>query len=128
MKEVAQQFGVSKSIISRIPSRYRLRNNVERLSGSDHRRKTTVRKERKMLKTVKLDPQKTAVYVKTFANKHLGVNIAVFTARNRLRGANLFARRPVKKPVISNINKKKRLDFSRRYLHWSKKQWANVER
>ena len=43
MKEVAHQFGVRKSIIYRIFSRYRLRNNVERLSGSGHRRKTTVR-------------------------------------------------------------------------------------
>ena len=107
MKEVARQFGVSKSIISRIYSRYRLRNNVERLSGSGHRRKTTVRQDRQMLKTVKLDPRKTAADVKTFANKHLGVIIGVFTARNRLREANLFARRPVKKPLISKINKKR---------------------
>ena len=104
MKEVARQFGFSKSIISRIYSRYRLRNNVERLSKSGNRRKTTVRQDRQMLKTVKLDPRKTAADVKT--NKHLGVNIGVFTARNRLRDANLFARRPAKKPLISKIKKK----------------------
>ena len=79
MKEVARQFGVSKSIIYRIYSRYRLRNNVERLSGSGHRRKTNVRQDRQTLKTVIFDPRKTAD-VKTFANKHLGVNIGVFTA------------------------------------------------
>ena len=60
-----------------------------------------------MLKTVKLYPRKTAVDVKTFANEHLGVNIGVFTARNRLRDANLFARRPARKPLISKINKKR---------------------
>ena len=60
MKEVARKFGVSKSIISRISSKYRLRNNVERLSGSGHRRKTIVRQDRQMLKTVKLDPRKSS--------------------------------------------------------------------
>ena len=60
-----------------------------------------------MLKTVKLDPRKTAVDVKTFENKHLGVNIGVFTVRNRLRERNLLARRPAKKALISKINKNK---------------------
>ena len=96
MKEVARQFGVSKSIISRINSRYRLRNNVERLSGTGRRRKTTVRQDRQILKIVKLDPRKTAVDVKTFAKKHLGVNIGVFTARNRLRDANFFCKKTCK--------------------------------
>ena len=49
MKEVAYQFGVSKLTISRISSRYRIRNNVERLSESGNSHKTTVRQDRQML-------------------------------------------------------------------------------
>ena len=105
MKEVAHQFGVSKSTISRISSRYQQRNNVERLSGIGRRRKTTVRQDRQ-IKIVKQDPRKIAVDVKTFANAYLGVNIRVFTARHRHREVNLFARRPAKKPLISKTNKK----------------------
>lgn len=126
MNEVAHQFDINKSTVCRIASRYRQRNNVERKSGSGRPRKSTARQDRQMTKIVKIDPRKTAVDVTSYANEQLGVPIGVHTARNRLKEANLLARRPAKKPLISMVNKKKRLDFARRYLHWSKEQWAKV--
>lgn len=56
----------------------------------------------------------------------MDLNISVHTARRRLRAAELYARRPAKKPFISEKNRKARLAFARRYQHWTKDDWSKV--
>lgn len=53
-------------------------------------------------------------------------NISEWTVRRRLRAAGLHGRRPVKKPLISHKNRKARLEFARRHLHWTRHQWENI--
>ena len=126
MREVGHLFGVNQSTVCRIKSRFFLRNSVERKPGSGNPRKTISRQDRQMIALVKKDPRKTAVDVANFANEQMGVSIGVHTVRRRLKEANLHARRPAKKPLISAINKKKRLEFAKRYKDWSNEQWAKV--
>lgn len=124
--EIAHLHNIDKSTVCRIASRYRLTKNVERKSGSGRPRKTTARQDRQMTKMIKIDPRKTAMDVVSYANDQLEVNIGVHTVRRRLIEANLFARRPAKKPLISRVNKKKRVDFAKRHIHWTREQWAKV--
>ena len=65
-----------------------------------------------MVKIRKVNPRQTPLDITSYAKAHTGVH----TARKRLKEAKL-ARRPSKKPLISKVNKKRRLDFARRYLH-----------
>ena len=48
------------------------------------------------------------------------------TVKRRLRDAGLFGRRPVKKPWISEKNRKVRLQWAKDHLHWTTQQWAQV--
>lgn len=126
MQDVALEFGVATSTISRIVSRYREQGDINREVGSGRPRKTTPRQDREIRKQVKVHPLKTAVEVTDYVNEHLEVNVGVHTVRRRLRESELYARRPAKKPYISSINRKKRLDFAKRHMHWTSEQWAKV--
>ncbi|KAF2897574.1 hypothetical protein ILUMI_08600 [Ignelater luminosus] len=44
-------------------------------------------------------------------------NISVRTVQRRLNDAGLFGRHPARKPLISEENRKKRLDFAKKHLH-----------
>lgn len=46
--------------------------------------------------------------------------------KRRLRDGGLFGRRPVKKPLISEKNRKKRLQWAKEHLYWTLKQWEKV--
>ena len=81
---------------------------MERKPKSGSPRKSTAHQGRQMVKIVTVDPRKTTVNVTNYASKQLGISVGILTASNRLREANLVARRPTKKPLISQVNKKKK--------------------
>ena len=52
-----------------------------------------------MVKIEKVDPRETAVDITSYANKQFGISIGIHTARNRLREANLLARKPSQEAI-----------------------------
>lgn len=126
MQDIALEFCVATSTISRIISRYREQGDINRKVGSGRPRKTTSRLDREIIRQVKVNPFKTAVEVTQDMNEHFDVNVGVHTVRRRLVESKLYARRPARKPYISSINRKKRLDFAKRHMHWTSEQWTRV--
>jgi hypothetical protein len=39
---------------------------------------------------------------------------------------NFGSRRPIRKPLITTINKKKRVAWCKKYLHWTSDDWKRV--
>ena len=125
-REVADLFHVNQSSVSRIFMRYKKTKSVERLSGSGRPKKTSERLRRSLQRSSKSDPRKTAVDIAKEANEEFGVEISRQTASRIMEEANLFARRPAKKPLISKKNQKARLKFARAHLGWTSADWAKV--
>jgi transposase len=123
---VASQFGVDHGTISRIYGKSKAGKGVKRISGSGRPRKTSERQDRAMVKKAKKDPKKTAVDVMREVNEEIGLDISKRTARRRLNEAGLFGRRPSRKPLISEANRKARAAFAKDHLHWTKEEWAKV--
>uniref|UniRef100_A0A915CVX8 Transposase Tc1-like domain-containing protein n=1 Tax=Ditylenchus dipsaci TaxID=166011 RepID=A0A915CVX8_9BILA len=93
--------------------------SVSNRQRSGRPRKTSARDDRRLVKIVKGDPRKTATDVRIYANNNLSLGIVIRTARRILERANLPARHPSKKPLISKKNVKARLEFARKHLEWS---------
>ena len=123
---VATQFKLSHTAVSRLFKKFKATASVERKAGSGRPRKSTERLDRAMVRIVKEDPKKTAVDLMKYVREHLGLDIGVHTIRRRLNSAELFARRPAKKPLISEKNRRARLAFARRHQHWTKDDWAKM--
>lgn len=125
-RKVAEEFGVDYRTIARTYARFEDSQSVERKRGSGRPRKSTERQDRSLVKLVKQDPKKNAIDVLKYANETLGLKISGWTARRILTRAKLFARRPAKKPLVSDRNRKARLAFARQYQFWTSADWSKV--
>ena len=79
-----------------------------------------------MVRLVKRDPKANATDITNHAKQYLGLKISQRTAQRILRRAKIFARHPASKPMLSKIQKKARLDFARKYQHWSNQEWGKI--
>lgn len=55
-----------------------------------------------------------------------GLPVGVETVKRRLRAAGLYGRRPARKPLISEKNRKARLGFARKYERFTVADWSKV--
>ena len=58
--------------------------------------------------------------------KAAGAHVCSSTVRRRLLEVGRRARKPIKKQLLTDKIKKKRLAWARKYKHWTKKQWRYV--
>ena len=67
----------------------------------------------------------TAIHKKLFIDGDRQC-VGVRTVRRRLHEFGLFGRAARKKPFISPRNRKRRVEFAKRYLHWTVSDWAKI--
>lgn len=82
--------------------------------------------DRNILRVSRQNPCLSAVDIKRQLSEEDGVTISESTVRRRLQAGGLHGRRPAKKPFISVKNRKARLEFAKKHLHWTRRQWENV--
>lgn len=67
-----------------------------------------------------------AVQGQQYLKNHFDITISAQTVRNILQEEGLKACVKVKKPLMSKINMRKRLEFAIQYQHWSVEDWKSV--
>lgn len=125
-RNIALEFNINQSTVGRIYQRFMKEKRVIRKSGSGRPRKFNDRQERSLIRFIKSNPQKTAVDAKQNASGNVNHSFSVWTVRRILRRAKLFARRPAHKPLISKKNRLARIQFAKKYGHWTSNDWAKV--
>lgn len=125
-RDVAEQFHVNQKSVSNIYCRWKRTKTVERHRKCGRPKKTNDIQERDLVRMVKVDPTKTSTDVMAKASKEMGIELSKTTAKRILRRAKLFGRRPSKKPLISEKNRKARLAYSKKYKDQEAGIWNNV--
>lgn len=125
-RDVAKQFHVEHTTVSKIYRRWKTEKTVKRRPKSGRPRKLTARDERALVNYVKADPKRTSVDVKKAAQTDLGKEISETTAKRLLRDKGLWGRRPAKKPLISEKNRKARLAYAKKYRDIDPNLWNEV--
>lgn len=85
MRAAAKEYGVPKSIVTKICSKYDKMCLVSHKSGAGRPRKMTQKDDQTLTRLVKRDSLKTASHVGNQARKYLSVRITTRTARNILK-------------------------------------------
>lgn len=116
---VAEDFGVPQQTVSNLVKRFQVRGTVKRAPKCGKPRKTTVRIDKVIRRTSIADPRKTAADINADLRANYGVQVHDCTVRRRLNDFNLFGRHAVKKPYISEKNRKARLQFAKEHLNWT---------
>lgn len=123
-QEVARHFGVSRQTISALWTRYNNTNRVDDRPRSGRPRVTTQAQDRYIRLRHLRDRTTTATSTTT---QIPGVRrISDQTVRNRLREAGLFARRPVRRHVLTPRHLADRLLWCQQRVRWARARWRNV--
>lgn len=121
--DIASRFVLHKSVVSKTISNYKNRETVKSIKKSGRPRKTSKKLEQRIKWISQQNPKKSSAAIL----KELGdVNISYKTVQRRLIEVGLFSRRSAKKPMISSRNRKARLNFAKKYLHWTAAEWKKV--
>ena len=123
---MATEFQTSVWTVQRIFKQWKNTQDLKRKEKPGRKRKTNERLERYLTLEVKRDPDLSGVDIKNRASSSFGINLSERSARRILKRHKMEARRPAKKPLLRTRHAKARLQFSRRYCHWTFEDWSNV--
>lgn len=121
---VARHFGVSRQTITSLRQRFTTTNSVDDRPRSGRPRITTVAQDR-FIRLRHLRNRTTTAT--STASEIPGLRrISDQTVRNRLREAGLFARRPVRRNVLTPRHIAERLQWCQQRLRWPAARWRTV--
>ncbi len=119
---IAKQLNRGKSSITGFLKRYKERDDYKRKNGSGRKRLTTDEEDKAIIRIAKKRRTVSAKKIKI----DLNLNVTEQTLRNRLHEQDFWSHLQLKKPYVSDVNRQKRLEFSRKHLNWSLSQWKRV--
>ncbi|CAK9820308.1 Transposable element Tcb1 transposase [Anthophora plagiata] len=121
-RKIAQKYEVSKSAVQKLYQKFLSTGTVADRSGRGRTRSTNWRDDAMIIRMVKKDPRTTVRNLR----ESLILSISDRTVRRRLREADLQSRFASKRPLINNRNKKKRLEFAKKYANQPVEFWKRV--
>lgn len=125
-REIANSLLINKSTVNRMIAKYKLTNSLADKPRSGRPRKTTKRVDKIIKRKSITDVKKTAMDISRELREENLADVSRSTISRRLKEVGLIGRAGVKKPLISAKNKKARLDFARKYEHWTEIDWRKV--
>ena len=125
-QDVARQFNVHPSTIIRLLSRFRVTGQVSDRQRHGRPRKTTVRQDRFIVTTSRRNRFMSAPKVANELHRASGVRMSAQSVRNRLRTANLRARRPLVAVPLTQRHRQTRVAWATTHLRWTRRQWNTV--
>lgn len=124
LRQIAQHFGIHFSIVSRLLKRHRDDGTIQERPRSGRPPKTSEREDRALVRVAKRQPFATARYLRDDWN--IATRVAVRTVNRRLNNARLRARRPLKRPLLTQRHRQARLEWARYHRHWNIRSWRRV--
>lgn len=121
-RKIAEKYKISKSAVQKLFKKFLNTGTVADQPGRGRMRSTTWRDDANIIRMVKKDPKTTVRNLR----ESLHLTISDRTVRRRLREANLHSHFARKRPFINNRNKKKRLEFAKKYANQPMEFWKRV--
>ncbi len=120
---IARHFGKSKSVISRLVSRYRQTGGVKIRDGRGRPKKTTPRQDRYLRIIALRNRFISAPELRDTFRGATGIRLCKSTVHNRLREVGLKARRPLKGMQLTRAHKRLRNQWAQRHIGRQQRHW-----
>ncbi|KRT84049.1 hypothetical protein AMK59_2318 [Oryctes borbonicus] len=124
--KIAKTIKCSRCAVQNTISRYRRTRKYHNLPKSGRKLVTTVREDRLIERIALGDRHKSAIAISAELCAQRAAPISVHTVRRRLTAANLRARKPRHKPLLTELHRKQRFTWAKKYQHWTVDDWAKV--
>ena len=125
-RSIAKTLCISPATVQSIEEKFKKVGNLENQPGRGRKRKTTARQDRSLIKRFEINPRSSTTAAAKELVESFGLSLTSQTIRNRLHEANLHGRIPRNKPYISPINRKKRLEWAKKYVDKPQEFWDSV--
>lgn len=125
-REIGSIFGRTHSTIQGIVNRYIYNGKIQNERGRGRKKILKERDERQIVSTVRRNPRLSVPKLTSDVNATLTQPVSTETIRRTLRRAGYHGRVARKKPWITEVNRRKRLDFAKRYVNCSEEFWKSV--
>ncbi|GFT82662.1 transposable element Tc1 transposase [Trichonephila clavipes] len=125
-REIGKNLKLSFTTVGYIVKKYLETGSVENKPRPGGPSKLTSRAKRMIVRSATNKPMKSAQNTANDPLPLCNVSVSAQTVRNVLQSAGLKARTPRKKPYISEVNRKRRLEFAMKYKNKSMDFWKKV--
>lgn len=125
-RQISKELKISLCAIHNILKKKKETGVVDNKPRSGRPRKLTMRERRRVVKNALKNPKVSATMLAANIESVSGKVVTPQTVRNVLHDAGIKGRRPRKKPYISEVNRKKRLEFAKNYKGKTLDFWKNV--
>ena len=123
-RQNASLHGVGRRQVNALIQRYNAGEPLARRSGSGRPRITTSHQDKKVILDIKRNPKLCA---RSILSNNPGIKASESTICRRIKESGEFGSFfTVKKPVITEINRIKRLKWAREHKNWTNEQWRQV--
>ena len=119
-------FQLSKATVLRILKQFKEENRIHYKTSPGRPSKLSVQDERFVVRCVKEKPKTSAPEIARSLSERIKQKISPQTVRRVLKNTGYNSRTAVRKPFISKVNKKKRLDFALKYVNMPENFWNDV--
>ena len=121
-KEIGEQYGISQNTVSTTIKHHRETGSLEAIKRDGRPKTTTLRVVKMMKCDLKKNPFATAAEVKSALAPAID-GMALRTIRQCLqKNLGMRAKVPRRKSLITELARKKRLAWCRKYRHWTTEQ------
>ena len=125
-REISKIVNVPRPTVQCVINTFKITGDIKRRKGSGRLRKTTKRDDNTIIRMSKKDPfMPSRVISKNMMLDH-NVNVSHQTITRRLAEAELNECVARKKPFISDVNIKKRLEWAIVHKDWTVEDWKQV--
>ena len=125
-RSVAERFRVSQSVILRLWTRFQETGRYTRRPEQGRQRMTTPQEDRYLPISALRNRFATARQIQMDFRCGIGVHLSNKTTRNQLHEDGLRERRPVFRPILTQLHRRARLVFARDHVTWQLRQWRTV--
>ena len=125
-RDIAKKVKCGKSTVQELCKKFELTGEVKDKPRTGRPTKSTPRQDRVLVRLSQNSRFSSSKELAQQWRTEQGVNVSASTVRTRLIKAGLNARRPVKKPLLSDVNIKKRYQWAQAHAHWTDQDWAKV--
>lgn len=125
-KKIAKIAKISLNTVAKIVQKYKKTGIVLNQKGQGRKKKTTQRIDRAIVKMAQNNRRLSGPKITSEIKKQFGIDVNPQTIRNRLNDAGFKGKKAVKKPLLSNKNVKRRLNWAKEHKLWTEEQWKRV--
>ncbi|XP_076395357.1 uncharacterized protein LOC143265686 [Megachile rotundata] len=114
--EIGKLLNISQSSVANIIQRYKYEDRIVSIPQKGRPRVLDSREKRAIIRKIKINPGLSAPALTTELAAETGKKVHVDTVRNVLKNAGYNSRTARKKPYINEMNRKKRITFTKEFI------------